>query len=62
MPVTSFGGLFGVPSCNETAGNKEKRGENDNDVEKEETKTQQKPPQFCGGFCWPFWTIKLRMF
>ena len=36
-PVTSFGGLFGVPRCHETAGNKEKQGEKDKENEKEET-------------------------
>ena len=25
-------------------------------------KIQQKPPRFCGGFCWPFFTIKLGIF
>ena len=31
-------GCFGVPRCHETAGNKEKQGEKDKEIEKEETK------------------------
>ena len=29
---------------------------------KKKPKTQQKPPRFCGGFCWPFLTIKPGIF
>ena len=28
-------------------------------LRKKKPKTQQEPPRFCGGFCWPFVTIKL---
>ena len=35
-------GCFGVPRCHETAGNKEKQGERDKDIEKEETKNATK--------------------
>ena len=37
VPKTSFVGCFGVPRWQKTAGNKEKRGENDKEFEKEET-------------------------
>ena len=31
-------------------------------LRKKKPKTQQKPPRFCGGFCWPILTIKLGIF
>ena len=42
MPVTSFGGLLGVPRWDETAGNKEKQGEKDKKIDKEESKNTRK--------------------
>ena len=42
MSVTSFGGLFGVPKCHETARNKEKQREEDKDFEEEETENTRK--------------------
>ena len=34
------------------------KGKKNKNIEKEGTKNdQQKPPRFCGGFCWPFLTI-----
>ena len=42
MPITSFGGLFWVPRWQETAGNMEKQGEKDKDIEKEKTNNTTK--------------------
>ena len=58
QPVTSFGGLFwGL--------NSRKEGEprsNNQELGKKNPKMQQKPPRFCGGFWWPFLTLKLGIF
>ena len=35
-------GCFGVPRCHETAGTKEKQGEKDKEIEKEETQNATK--------------------
>ena len=59
MLVTSLVGCFGVPRCHETAGNKEKQGEKTKKLRKKKPKMQQKPPRFCGGFCWAIFDNKI---
>ena len=64
MPVASFGWVFwgfqDVTKQQEITRNKEKMTKK---MRKKKPKNgQQKPPRCCGGFCWPFLTIKLGIF
>ena len=49
-------GFQDVTKQQEKRRNKEKKTKKSR---KNQPKTQQKPPRFCAGFCWPFLTIKL---
>ena len=43
--------------------NRRNKREKQKRIRKRKTKNgRQKPPRFCGGFCWPFLTIKLGSF
>ena len=62
-PVTSFGGLFVVPRCQEIGRNSRKQGDKVKKTEKEKTKKYNKNRHnFVAVFCWPFLTIKLGIF
>ena len=49
-------GFQDVMKQQETRRNKERKTKK---LRKKKPQTQQKPPRFCGGFCWPVLTIKL---
>ena len=50
---------FGVPRCHETAGDKEKQGEKDKDIEEEETKNATKTATILWWFLLAILTLKL---
>ena len=52
-------GFQDVMTQQEIRRNREKKT---NKLRKKKPKTQQKPPRFCGGFCWPFLSRKLFLF
>ena len=62
MDIPSISGLFGVPRCHETAGNKYKQGEKDREIDKAESENTTKTAMILWRFFVAIFTIELVFF